>query len=208
MYNIIRKKYDCQGEKDMKTKRRMSKNEIKKKYAKSAGNFKRFFAYAIDWYITSLLVMAPVALLYSMQTGKKIMTIDIGLLTMPNALIAFGIGLVLCLFYLIIAPAKTGQTTGKRLFSIKIVKMDDQDVDLKTMIIREGIGVLLIEGVMFTLSNYFHQILLMGFGWPYSNYIAYAFLAVLIVSIVIAIIKPEKRMIHDYLAGTKVIKLK
>lgn len=192
----------------MKTKRRMSKYEIKKKYEKSAGNFKRFFAYAIDWYITSLLVMAPVALLYSMQTGEKTMTIDIGLLKMPYSIIAFFIGLVLCLFYLIISPAKTGQTVGKRFLSIKIVKMDGQDVDLKTMIIREGIGVLLIEGVMFTISNYFHQLLLMGFGWPYSNYIAYVFLAILIVSIVLAIIKPEKRMIHDYIAGTKVIKLK
>lgn len=192
----------------MKTKRRMSKQEIKKKHEKSAGNIKRFFAYAVDWYLTSLMVMAPVALLYSMQTGKKTMTIDIGLLSLPYALIAFVIGLGLCFYYLIYAPSKTGQTPGKRLFSIKVVKMNGQDVDFKTMLIREGLGVLIIEGVMFTLSNYIHQMILMACHLPYSNYIAYVFLAVLVVSIVLAIIKPEKRMIHDYLAGTKVIRLK
>lgn len=192
----------------MKTKRRMSKQQIKKKYFKSAGNIKRFFAYAIDWYITSLLVMAPVALLYSMETGEKSMVIDIGLLSIPYACIAFVIGLGLSAYYLVYSPAKSGQTVGKRFMAIKVVKLNDQDVDLKTMLIREGIGVLIIEGVMFTISNYLHQLIAMVIHFPYSNYVAYVYLAILVVSILIAIIKPEKRMIHDYLAGTKVIKLK
>lgn len=92
--------------------------------------------------------------------------------------------------------------------SIKIVKMNGNDIDLKTMVIRQIVGIVLIEGVMFTVSTYFHEIVAMLIRIPYSNYIAYVFTAVLVVSIIIAIIKPEKRMIHDYLAGTKVIALK
>lgn len=192
----------------MKTKRRMSKQQIKKKYFKSAGNIKRFFAYAIDWYITSVMVMAPIALLYSMETGKKSMVIDIGLLSIPYACVAFVIGLILSLYYLVYSQSKSGQTIGKRLMSIKVVKLNDEEVNLKTMLIREGIGVLIIEGVMFTISNYFHQLIAMFIDFPYTNYIACAYLAILVVSILIAIIKPEKRMIHDYLAGTKVIRVK
>jgi len=191
-----------------RNKRKLSKNEIKRKYYESAGNIKRLAAYAIDWYITSLLVMAPVALLYSVETGKKALAIDIGLLSLPYAGIAFVIGFILSVFYLVYKPLKTGQTLGKKALSIKIVKMDGKDVDLKTMLIREIIGVIVIEGVMFTISTYFHEMIAMIMHLPYSNYVAYAFMAVLVVSIIIAIIKPEKRMIHDYLAGTKVITLK
>lgn len=185
-----------------KKKKKMSKREIRKKYYESAGNIKRLAAYAIDWYITSLLVMAPVALLYSIETGKKALAIDIGLLSLPYANIAFVIGLILSVYYLVYSPLKTGQTLGKKALSIKVVKMDGNDIDLKTMLIRE------IVGVMFTVSTYFHEIVAMMMNMPYSNYIAYAFMAVLVVSIIMAIIKPEKRMIHDYLAGTKVIALK
>lgn len=194
--------------KQKQKKKRLSRQEIKKKYYESAGNIKRLVAYAIDWYITSLLVMAPVALLYSMETGKKAVVIDIGLLSVPYAYIAFIIGLILSSYYLIYTPLKTGQTVGKRLLSIKVVKMDGNDIDFKTMFIREMIGVVLIEGVMFTISTYFHEILAMLVNMTYSNYIAYGFAAVLFVSIILAIIKPEKRMLHDYLAGTKVIALK
>lgn len=191
-----------------KKKKKMSKREIRKKYYESAGNIKRLAAYAIDWYITSLLVMAPVALLYSIETGKKALAIDISLLSLPYANIAFVIGLILSVYYLVYSPLKTGQTLGKKALSIKVVKMDGNDIDLKTMLIREIVGVILIEGVMFTVSTYFHEIMAMMMNIPYSNYVAYAFMAVLVVSIIIAIIKPEKRMIHDYLAGTKVIALK
>lgn len=192
----------------MKSKRRLSKQEIKKKYDESAGNFKRLVAYVIDWYVTSLFVMAPVALLYSIETGKKALAIDISLLSLPYACVSFVIGLVLSIYYLVYSPLKTGQTIGKRAMSIKIVKMNGNDIDLKTMVIRQIVGIVLIEGVMFTVSTYFHEIVAMLIRIPYSNYIAYVFTAVLVVSIIIAIIKPEKRMIHDYLAGTKVIALK
>lgn len=192
----------------MKSKRRLSKQEIKKKYDESAGNFKRLVAYVIDWYVTSLFVMAPVALLYSIETGKKSLAIDISLLSLPYACVSFVIGLVLSIYYLVYSPLKTGQTLGKRAMSIKIVKMNGNDIDLKTMVIRQIVGIVLIEGVMFTVSTYFHEIVAMLIRIPYSNYIAYVFTAVLVVSIIIAIIKPEKRMIHDYLAGTKVIALK
>lgn len=192
----------------MKSKRRLSKQEIKKKYDESAGNFKRLVAYVIDWYVTSLFVMAPVALLYSIETGKKALAIDISLLSLPYACVSFVIGLVLSIYYLVYSPLKTGQTLGKRAMSIKIVKMNGNDIDLKTMVIRQIVGIVLIEGVMFTVSTYFHEIVAMLIRIPYSNYIAYVFTAVLVVSIIIAIIKPEKRMIHDYLAGTKVIALK
>lgn len=192
----------------MKSKRRLSKQEIKKKYDESAGNFKRLVAYVIDWYVTSLFVMVPVALLYSIETGKKALAIDISLLSLPYACVSFVIGLVLSIYYLVYSPLKTGQTLGKRAMSIKIVKMNGNDIDLKTMVIRQIVGIVLIEGVMFTVSTYFHEIVAMLIRIPYSNYIAYVFTAVLVVSIIIAIIKPEKRMIHDYLAGTKVIALK
>lgn len=195
----------------MKTKRRMKKmnrHEIEKKYNEGAGHIRRLIGYGIDWYLTSLLVMAPVALLYGIETGKKAITIDISLLSLPYALAAFVIGFLLCMLYLVYYPLKNGQTIGKKVTSIKIIKMDGKDVDLKTLLLREVIGVILVEGVMYTISTYSHQIIAMSMHMNYSNYLAYGFMAILIVSIVLAFTKPEKRMIHDYIAGTKVIRLK
>ncbi|MEE0965766.1 MAG: RDD family protein [Bacilli bacterium] len=192
----------------MKTKRRLSKKEIEKKYHESASHPRRLIAYAIDWYLTSVLAMAPVIFFCSVETGKEVLTVDISLLSKNHAIIAFIVGLLLCLWYLVYLPNKNGQTFGKKITSIKIEKMDNNPLDYLTLIKRELVGVLLVEGVMFTCSTYFHELIAMILGISYSHYIAYAFTVVLVISIVLAIIKPEKRMIHDYIANTKVILVK
>lgn len=192
----------------MKTKRRLSKKEIEKKYHESASHPRRLIAYAIDWYLTSVLAMAPVIFFCSVETGKEVLTVDISLLSKNHAIIAFIVGLLLCLWYLVYLPNKNGQTFGKKITSIKIEKMDNNPLDYLTLIKRELVGVLLVEGVMFTCSTYFHELIAMILGISYSHYIAYAFTVVLVISIVLAIIKPEKRMIHDYIANTKVISIK
>lgn len=195
----------------MKTKRKikkMNRHEIEKTYNESAGHVRRLISYGIDWYVTSLLVMTPVALLYGIETGKKAMIIDISLLSLPYATIAFIIGLIFCLYYLVYYPLKSGQTIGKKITSLKIIKIDGSKIDLKTLMLREILGVIVIEGVMYTISTYSHQIIAMFLHMTYSNYISYVFMAILFVSIILALIKPEKRMIHDYIAKTKVIRLK
>jgi len=191
----------------MKKKHKLNKQQIIEKYDASAGHIRRLIAYGIDWYITSLLVMAPVAFLYSIEMNEKALVIDISLLSIKSACLAFVIGLILCIWYLVYLPLKNGQTLGKKITSIKIVKMNGSTVDFLTLVKREVIGVLVIEGVMFTCSTYFHQLLVMIFNLTYSNYIAYFFTIILIVSILLAVIKPEKRMVHDYIANTKVISI-
>lgn len=192
----------------MRKKKKLNTNEVKKKYEESAGNIRRLIAYGIDWYMTSLLVMIPVALLYSIETGEKALTIDISILSYTHMLLAFCIGFILCCWYLIYLPLKTGQTIGKRVTEIKIIRLDHKELDIRTLVKREIVGAILIEGVMFTISTYFHQIVAEILHITYSHYIAYGFMVLLVVSIIIAIIKPEKRMIHDYIASTKVISMK
>ncbi len=192
----------------MKTTSHLSKKELEKKYYESASHLRRLIAYAIDWYLTSVLAMAPVIFFYSIETGEEALTVDISLLSNNHAIIAFFVGLLLCLWYLVYVPMKNGQTFGKKIASIKIIKMDNNPLDYLSLIKRELVGVILIEGVMFTCSTYFHELIAMVLGISYSHYIAYAFTIILVISIVLAIIKPEKRMIHDYIANTKVISIK
>ncbi|WP_235864051.1 RDD family protein [Sutcliffiella halmapala] len=75
----------------------------------------------------------------------------------------------------------TGYTIGKKALNIKIEKLDGSDVTLWTMFLRQIIG-----SIVYALS----------FG------------ILFIVSVFMVIIREDKRAIHDFIAGTCVVKTK
>jgi uncharacterized RDD family membrane protein YckC len=73
-----------------------------------------------------------------------------------------------------------GYTVGKRLLGIRIVKVDGTSLDLKAMFLRA----IVVEGILTLLT--------------------FAYLP--LVSLVMVIVRRDKRAVHDLLAGTYVIK--
>lgn len=177
---------------------------------KSVNNFKRLLAYFIDWYIASIVAGLPVILVYSIFFQDLKISQNIMLLPMPYSII---LGVVAILFYaayfvwipLYVYP---GQTPAKKLLNIKIVKKDGSDVDAKSLIKRELLGVMIIEGYIAASSSYFHQIINIIVGTNLNDYFIYVFGAITALSIIWAGISPQRRMIHDYIGGTMVIDLK
>lgn len=81
------------------------------------------------------------------------------------------------LYFILLPTFWVGYTVGKKILGIRIVKLDDTDVSLWTMIMRH-----LIAGLVYALT--------LGIG--------------VIVSAFMVGIREDKRAIHDFIAGTYV----
>ncbi|WP_167555258.1 RDD family protein [Gottfriedia acidiceleris] len=150
-------------------------------YSKLASRSSRLLAILVDGFISFLFIFA-----ISIITGMTKFSTFFN----PARVDKFDIGTSLLsiisviIFYILIPTfVWKGQTVGKRWLNIAIVKNDDQEVNLKTMIIRE----------IFFLLGYIK--------------IPYFSLVVGFVAFVdpFFIFSSERRTLHDLMAKTKVI---
>ncbi|WP_416325071.1 RDD family protein [[Eubacterium] hominis] len=174
---------------------------------------KRFFAYVIDWFLGSLCTMLPMCLMWMMMTHdlETMSSVNVFILASKfgytQAYLGGALSIVFALFYYVIVPWKIypGQTVGKRTMGFKVVKLDGSDVDLKTLIIREILGIMIIEGALYNVSGIIHSMISLMLNLYLVQWLLYIGLAISVVSAFLALKMSSQRMIHDYLAKTKVI---
>lgn len=90
--------------------------------------------------------------------------------------------LFLLFYYMVIPIFISGQTIGKWIFKIKVVCEDGEDVDYKVLFFREAICRILIRTISVGVSS--------------------------VVSILVMIIRDDKKSLADIFAKTKVIDIK
>lgn len=174
---------------------------------------KRFFAYVIDWFLGSLFTMLPMCILWlmwtkDMETMSRVNVLLIaGTLSYPQAYFAGLLSVAFALFYYVVVPWKIypGQTCGKRAMGFKIVHLDDTAVTLKTLLIREVLGIMIIEGALYNVSGILHSLLSLLTNLNLVQLLMYIGLAISVVSCFIALKMESRRMLHDYLAKTKIV---
>ena len=140
---------------------------------------KRAIAYVLDWAIGGVISGFPAVLIYSVVTGKSDMFSNLYVFPSLDYPIYWSyIAGILCIIvtfvYYIYIPYKKypGQTLGKRLMKIKIVNNEDYSaVSLKTLIIRQGIGLFLLEGSAIVVSDYLRQMLTLATGFYFEYYL-------------------------------------
>lgn len=94
----------------------------------------------------------------------------------------------------------------KRICHIKIVKSDGKDVGLKELLLREVLGAIIIEGVLYSASTILHQVLQISLGISLVKPMMYVGFVITIVSAILCLVnKKEHLALHDYLARTKVV---
>ena len=170
----------------------------------------RVVAYALDWVAASFVTAFPTVTMYMAIT--KTQDINQNLFSFPEyyGYIAGALSILFCMIYYIFIPLfkYKGQTPGKHFMDLKIVKKDGSDVDLVTLLKRQLIGMLIVEGCFIAGGNYLCQILSMISGYNLTFVLGTASALLCFASAFIALRTGSKRMIHDYIAGTKVISVK
>ena len=158
-------------------------------------------------------MMFPICLLWLFQTHdmEGMSRVSLWLiqdrLSTSQAYLAGCIGILFSLFYYVVIPWKIfpEQTLGKRAVGIKIVSLDEKDVSLKTLLVRQVIGIMILEGVFYNVSDIWHTLVSMMSGLNFTGILMYQGLIVGIFSAALAMVYKSHRLLHDYLAKTKVV---
>lgn len=176
----------------------------------NVNNFSRVVAYIIDWYIATMISSIPIVIITSMVNHTTIITQELNKLPLMWGVITGILAIIFYLGYYVILELKVykGQTFGKRILKLKVVKDDGNDVDLKTILLREGLGVMIIEGYLANSSSYLRQIIQLFTEVNIMDMSVYLFGIISAISILMGIASPSRKMIHDYIAKTHIISTK
>ena len=125
----------------------------------------------------------------------------------PFGLLAGSLALLFAVFYFVIVPTYIypGQTLGKRLCKIAIVKDNGTKVGLKDLLLRQIVGIFIIEGSIVTASAIWHQLAELLTGVKLVTPLMYVGMVVSIISALLVAFGKRHKAIHDYVAQTKVV---
>jgi len=173
---------------------------------------KRLMAWGFDWILGGVSSSIPAVIAYSQVTQKSTLfssLYDFKAAGSETVFVMF-IGL-LCLLigiiYYMIVPWKiySGQTLGKKIFHIKIEKINGGSMTFKDYFLRQIIFLFLIEGSATILSRYVAQLLTLRSNFYFDSYLAIFWFALTVLSGMLAIGTSSKLSIHDRALKTTVI---
>lgn len=192
----------------MATKVIKDKREKKIRY-EDAPVTKRFISYLIDWYVGALCTAIPISII-SQKLTNTMLNQNIVEFQQPYGIIAGVLAVLFAIFYFVIVPTYIypGQTVGKRICKIMIVKNDNEQVTIKNMLLRQLLGIIVIEGVLVSASAIWHEIITIITQTNFVTPLMYAGFIISAISILLYLFKGEHRALHDYLGNTKVVTCK
>lgn len=175
----------------------------------------RFLAYIIDFFLGALLTNLPVALIWLFYTKdvdgvKSATVVNIYYEISKNAsYIAFILAFFASIFYYIIIPLKNeGQTPGKKFAKTKMVKIDGEKVGIKELLLRQFIGIIIIQGLFYNISTIMRWMFSLVTNINITGVGLYFSIITSIISLVMLVTSKSRRMLHDYIAKTKVINIR
>ncbi|MGN1343791.1 MAG: RDD family protein [Traorella sp.] len=181
----------------------------KKVVYQKASIIKRLIAYFIDWYLSSLCMSLAISIVSSFYKSNLIVTSLIAELPLVLAILSLVLGVVFVLVYFLlpsfISAKYTGQSLGKMLMHLRVVHDDDSFVDVKTIVLRVGVGIILLEQAFNSASYTLRSVLSMMIYESFVTNIYYLFLLVSIFSIGFMFFNKDGKMFHDIIAKTKVV---
>ena len=144
---------------------------------------RRFVAMIIDWYLTNMLAVIPITFYLRGNDYLK-----------PY------------MFDLTHYDFSIGQTLGKKICKIKIIKENNESINLKDMMLRELLGASLLEGGMIIIPTYIRKLLPLFKLTMIVDPLKYIAYALTIGSIIYAYFQANTQSFHDKVAKTIVVK--
>ncbi len=167
-------------------------------------SLRRFAAYAVDWYLYSVILISFNVLMMKAKGLEPVYYMTLEQYSGGDALgIMAALLLLHGLLFVVLVKVWKGQTIGKKIFHIRIVSCDGNPVSLWQLFLREFAGVFALEGWFSPLNSYFRTLLAMYFGDIIM--LNRIWIAAAVLSLFIMRCNKDRRMFHDYIGRTKVI---
>lgn len=161
---------------------------------------RRLAAYLIDWYLAAMLCGAPLVLVNAMRTGRA--AADSSLPPGTQGWIWGGIAILLGVAYYMLPLVWRGQTVGKRLLHLRILTLEGQAPSAGALLLRQVVGVLLIEGGLAFPSQLLRELIARAAGAEAANIVRIVMVAATLASILLGLYTPSRRMLHDRISRT------
>ena len=189
----------------------MKKNKTKNKKSNKGRNnmdiietrVRRFVAMIIDWYLTNMLAVIPITFYLRGNDYLKPYMFDLTHYDFSIGLALGLYGILIGIVYYIFIPTYLfkGQTLGKKICKIKIIKENNESIKL-----RELLGASLLEGGMIIIPTYIRKLLPLFKLTMIVDPLKYIAYALTIGSIIYAYFQANTQSFHDKVAKTIVVK--
>lgn len=169
---------------------------------------RRLLAYVIDWYLISFAMnMVLVAAACAVTGIFTASSVPITGFASGLQLVLFLCLAVLDLVYFCLLPCfvLSGQTVGKRLLRLRVERVDGSQAALGNYLLRDFLGLVVVEGCFSPLSNYLRNIMLLWLSRDVVQVIIWAGIVIGVISAGIMLLTCDRRMIHDLIGGTRVV---
>ena len=100
-----------------------------------------------------------------------------------------------------------GQTLGKHILHLKIVRNNNADINIQTIVIREVLVIMLFEEGMYSISAILQQIFTLLTHIQVVKTVVTIFWVITIVSSLLVVFSKNAQSLHDRIAHTKVIRV-
>lgn len=172
---------------------------------------KRFLSYVVDWGLGGIFTGLPAVLLYGSVSGRSDMFSNLYIFEALGygrgwAYLAGFCALLFALGYYVYVPWKLfpGQTLGKRICGYRICRIDGKALDLKTLLLRQVVGLFLLESIALVISGYLRQMVTLTLLYYVDSIWSGIGTICCVLSAMLVGGTPSHRALHDYLAKTRV----
>ena len=168
---------------------------------------RRLLAFIVDWYCASLVLTVGVSAVASATAGELTVTSDLSTLPLLPATAALLLAFTLFTLYFYLpgklSPAWAGQSLGKHLLKLRLVRADGKEVGLPTVLLRQVLFMALGEQFYSDYAYAFRNWLTLLVGSGPVRAVYYITLLWGGASLLSALLARDGRAVHDWLAGTR-----